>query len=273
MIVDLINSYTGRKTTVSGFSVGTFVFDCELEGGHESQLEVPENPLESGALVADHSYLLPKTYSVRGLMVSYKPQPVLQSTIASDLQLAKKLPVLFGVVAQAEQAIAKINRYVGKVSQAVQTAQKVAKRLGPILPDQLASFGDNTGTPLSRQSQAYNELLNIQRNRELLEVTSGLRTYPNMQLLRVQAVEGPDDAVQFVLEFKEITIVETRTVQGLVVNVPVQATATTKPDGSKKTGRAAQQAAKPKSKGTTQPVQQKPQNKSLARSIGDLIRG
>lgn len=267
MIIDLLKKYNDRKTTVSGFSVGTFVFDCELEGGHESQLEIPENPIESGALVADHSYLLPKTYSVRGLMVSYKPKTNLQKNISSDLQLAKKLPFLYGIVAQTEQVVAKVNRYVGNINRAIESAQAVGRRLGNFVPERFKGLLGDDSEKLSRQAQAYEDLLVIQKNQQPLSISSGLRSYDNMMLIRVQAVEGPDDAVEFVLEFREITIVETRTVQGLVVTVP------SRPDGAKKTGRAKAQAAKPKSKGTTQPVQQKPTNKSLARSIGDLIRG
>lgn len=274
MIIDLLNTYTKRNTVVSGFSVGTFVFDCALEESHESRLTVSENPLESGALVADHSYLEPKTYSVRGLIVSYKPQSLLQQTISNDLALAKRLPVLNGIIGQTEQVIARVNRYAGRVQQAAQTAMKIANRLAPWVPESLQSLGDQTQESLSRQAQAYADLLTIQANGEFLTITSGLRTYNNVLLTGVVCVGNEDDAAQFALEFREVFIVQTRTVQGLVVNVPSATPVTAnKIDGEKKTGRAATQAAKPKSKGTSQPVRQPTTNKSVARSIGDLIRG
>lgn len=275
MIIDLLNTYSKRSTVMTGFSVGTFVFDCALEESHESRLTISENPLESGALVADHSYLEPKTYSVRGLVVSYKPQTALQRTISSDLNLIKSLPLLDGIVGRTEQVIAKVNRFSGQVQQAAQTARNVATRLAPWLPDSLKSLGDQTQENLSRQAQAYSDLLTIQANGQFLNITSGLRSYDNVLLTNITCVGNEDDALQFSLEFREVFIVETRTVQGLVVNVPVQQAPTnqSKPDGNKKTGRAAAQSAKPKSKGTTQPVRQPTTRKSVARSIGDVIRG
>ena len=73
MIVDLIKNYTQDTTTIASFSVGTFTLDCQLEESHESNLVTTENPMESGALSSDHSYLEPKRYAVRGIVVSYEP--------------------------------------------------------------------------------------------------------------------------------------------------------------------------------------------------------
>lgn len=274
MIIDLIKSFNSKSTVLTGFSVGEFVFDCELEAGHESRLTVTENAMESGALVADHSYLEPGTYSVRGLMVSYDPPTPLQAGVSGLLGTAKSLPFIGGIAAKTEQVIAKVNRFVGKINNAIEQAQDLAQKLAPFLPDSLGFLGDKTEEKLSRQAQAYDDLLTIQRNGQFLNITSGLKSYKNMLLTGVVAVEGPDDAVEFSLSFREVFIVETKTVTGLVVNVPKAATTTSKVEGDKKTGRAAEQSAKPKAKGKTQPTRQAPANKkSVARGIGDLIRG
>ena len=85
-----------------------------------------------------------------------------------------------------------------------------------------------------------------------------------MKLINVIANKGTDDSVEIALTFKENHVVETRTVQGLVVNVPTAQNATTstsKVEGEKKTGRAADQAAKPKAKEKrNQPNKQKPKS-------------
>ena len=273
MIIDLIKSFNYKSTVLTGFSVGEFVFDCELEAGHESRLTVTENAMESGALVADHSYLEPGTYSVRGLMVSYDPSTALQSGVSGLLGTAKSLPFIGGIAAKTEQVVAKVNRFVGRINNAIEQVQKLA----PFLPDSLGFLGDKTEEKLSRQAQAYDDLLTIQRNGQFLNITSGLKSYNNVLLVGVVAVDGSDDSVEFALQFKEVFIVETRTVSGLVVNVPnasKQNAAKSKVDGDKKTGRAANQSAKPKAKGKTQPVKQSPSSKkSVARSIGDMIRG
>lgn len=275
MIIDLIDTYKTNNAVVSGFSVGTFVFDCTTEEAHESRLIVTENAMESGALVADHSYLEPATYSVRGLMVSYEPLSPLQSNISSVLGAAKQLPFLGGIIGQTEQLVAKVNRFSGQVKTTIDTVRSYANKLAPFLPDSLGFLGDNTENILSRQAQAYDDLLTIQRNGQFLQITSGLKGYKNMLLTGVVAVDGADDAVEFSLQFKENYIVETRTVQGLVVDVPSSKKDSTKSkvDGDKKTGRAAEQSAKPKAKGKTQPTRSPATNKSVARSVGDLIRG
>lgn len=274
MIINLLNQYQSRQVTVTGFALGTLVFDAQLEEAHESVLYVSENALESGALAADHSVLSPKTYSVRGIFVSYSPPVGLQAVVNSDLQLLKRLPFLNGIVGRTEQAIAKVNRYAGQINRTIETARKIARRLGPLLPTSLQLLGDRTQDTLTRQQKAYDDFLTIQANGEFLTISTGLRQYTNMLLTRVVAVQDVDDALQVQLEFREVFITETRTVQGLVVQVPQAATNTTpsKPDAPK-TGRAKEQSAKPKSKGTTQPTQQPQSRKSVARSIGDIIRG
>lgn len=274
MIIDLLKDYKTERVSFTSFSVGSFVFDCTVEEAHESVLTVTENAMESGALMSDHSYLEPKSYAVRGIMVSYTPFNLFSQKLTDDLNFIKTLPALTGIVSQTQQAMAAVNRYAGKAANAVNSARAGAKRLAPWLPNSLSSLGDQTTETLSRISQAYDDLLTIQANGELLDVTTGLRTYSSMKLTGVVCNHASQDSAEFSLQFKEIFVVETQTVQGLVVNVPTPATAiTSKVDGAKKTGRAEAQAATPKAKGKTQPTKQTATKKSVARSIGDIIRG
>lgn len=274
-IIDLAKSYKTEVVGRTTFTVEGFTFDCTLDESHESRLIVTDNAMESGALSSDHSYLEPRTLSARGLVVSYKPFNLFPDSISSDLRFGKTLPFLTGVIGQTEQAIAKINRYAGKALRAIDTAQKAASQLAPWLPDSLASLGDRTTETLSRKNEYYEKLLTIQRSGELLNVSSGMKNYSNMLLTDVVAVSDNPDSAEFILRLREVFVVETRTVQGLVVNVPTAPVAkspTSKPDGEKKTGRAAEQSAKPQSKGRTQPAKVEPK-RSVAKSIGDIIRG
>lgn len=245
MIVDLLKNYTQDTTTVASFSVGTFTLDCQLEESHESNLTVTENPMESGALSSDHSYLEPKRYGVRGVVVSYEPFTFAQDVLGDKYNFAKSLPLPFGVEAAVDQAVAVVNRAAG-------TAVEIARQLAPWLPDSLGWLGDESPTA-NRFEKIYADLLSIQKSGELLTVTSGLMTYPNMQLVSIIANRGTDDSVELSLAFKEIHVVETRTVSGLVVNVPTPITTPAKAEAPK-TGRAADQAAKPKAKGKTSPT-------------------
>lgn len=275
MIVDLIKSYTAETTTVTAFSVGTFSIDCQLEESHESNLVTTENAMESGALSTDHSYLEPKRYAVRGIMVSYEPFNMVQDIAGDKYSFVKSLPLPIGIAGKLGQIEATANRYASTVLQAIDKVQKAANVLAPWLPDSLGWLGDEAPTN-NRFEKVYADLLSIQKSGEMLTVSSGLMTYQNMKLINVIANKGTDDSVELALTFKENHVVETRTVQGLVVNVPTAQKATTstsKVEGEKKTGRAADQAAKPKAKGKTQPTKQTETKKSVARSIGDVIRG
>lgn len=280
MIQDLIKSYSGDATTVTAFSVGSFALDAQLDEAHESNLITTENAMESGALSSDHSYLEPKRFAVRGIMVSYEPFNIVNDLMPVRYSFIKDLPLPLGIEALGAQAVAVVNRYASTALNALDTVKKFAKPLAPWLPDSLGWLGDEATTS-NRFEKVYSDLLSIQKSGELLVVTSGLMTYQNMQLVNVAATKGTDDAIDLALTFKEVHIVETRTVQGLVVNVPTPSSTaksktdgtTSKTDGAKKSGRAADQAAKPKAKGKTQPTQQSAPKKSIATSIGDVIRG
>lgn len=267
MIVDLIKSYTAETTTVTAFSVGTFSIDCQLEESHESNLVTTENAMESGALSTDHSYLEPKRYAVRGIMVSYEPFNMVQDIAGDKYSFVKSLPLPIGIAGKLGQIEATANRYASTVLQAIDKVQKAANVLAPWLPDSLGWLGDEAPTN-NRFEKVYADLLSIQKSGEMLTVSSGLMTYQNMKLINVIANKGTDDSVELALTFKENHVVETRTVRGLVVNVP---TAQKVPD-TKKTGRAADQAAKPKAKGKTQPTKQAKTKKSIANHMGDVIR-
>lgn len=273
MILDLIKSYAQDTTTVTAFSVGSFSLDCQLGEGHGSTLTTTDNPMESGALSSDHSYLNPKLYTVNGIVVSYQPMNIVADYFADDYDFAKSIPLPLGVSALIDQAEGFVNRYASKALSLVSKAKSAGRVLAPWLPDSLEWLGDESETS-NRFEGIYTQLLSIQKSGEPLTVSSGLMTYQNMLLVDVMANTGTEDKVELSLTFKEVHIVETRTVKGLVVTVPTAAKpSATKVDGTKKSGRAADQAKKVASKGKTQVTQAPTSKKSALKSIGDLIRG
>lgn len=46
-------------TKVSGRSIGEITFDAISNEDHQSELTITENPVESGALIADHAVVKP----------------------------------------------------------------------------------------------------------------------------------------------------------------------------------------------------------------------
>ncbi len=58
-----------ERASVVNRAVGTFHFDVVTSEGHDSTLRLTENPIESGAAVADHAVLEPKEITINGVMV------------------------------------------------------------------------------------------------------------------------------------------------------------------------------------------------------------
>lgn len=267
-IINLIDSSTNKQVQFSSFKVGTFTLDCQLEEAHESNLIVTESPMESGALIADHSYLEPKTYSVRGIIVSYEPFNIVQSFLPSNITSLHDLPIPVGIKAISDYAIGTINRYAATAIQTISKVRTVANRFQKYLPDSLKALGDISKVT-DRASELYEELLTMQASEDFHDVDTAVRSYTNMVLQNINGVKGTDDGIEVALTFKEVFIVNTQTVTGLSVNLPAKQVAApkaveTKVDGQKKTGRAAAQASKTSSKGNTQPVKQSESSKKSA---------
>ncbi|NIE82687.1 MULTISPECIES: phage baseplate protein [unclassified Burkholderia] len=53
--------------------IGTITLDVVTDELHSSDLETTENPVESGAEVADHAFLKPAEVVISGTIVSYEP--------------------------------------------------------------------------------------------------------------------------------------------------------------------------------------------------------
>jgi hypothetical protein len=49
-------------------SVAGYTFDASLVETHESELEVTENPVETGVIIADHAFMKPLTYTLNGIV-------------------------------------------------------------------------------------------------------------------------------------------------------------------------------------------------------------
>lgn len=135
----------------------------------------------------------------------------------------------------------------------------------------------NGGGSDSRPTEAYDYLVYMQKTREPLTIISNIKQYQNMLLQSIQLVKNEEDGAIFTMTFREIIISDSETVEGLVVKPPSAnggEKKETKPDGSKKDGKASNQSKKPDAKGKTQPKAEEPKkDKSAAKGIGDIIRG
>lgn len=266
-IIDLVPD--SNRVQIDCFKVANFTFDAQLSGSHEATKTMTENPRESGTKANDHSYLEPKTYTVTGMMTSYTPYDLVDYVAGDDIQFLKSLPIVGGIVSKTDGALGKVNLYASKVSRAVDTVSSTARKFSKYLPNSIATWLGDEPDPTSRMQEAYSTLLGIVASEQPVSIDTKLIPYSNMSLIGVQVAESTDDRSDFTLTFREMIIVETQVVNGLVVPA-----VTAKSAKGISTGRSANQGEAVKSKGKTSPIKQEKSSSktSSLRSMGDLIR-
>lgn len=60
----MANDLTGVQTVSVLRSMGGLVFDAVFEESHESELQVTDNPVETGVIVSDHAFMKPLRLSI-----------------------------------------------------------------------------------------------------------------------------------------------------------------------------------------------------------------
>ncbi|MDF7679107.1 hypothetical protein PT300_00115 [Enterobacteriaceae bacterium ESL0689] len=91
--MDILSGFnTSRRATVITRSIGDFILDCVTVEGHGSTLRLTENPVESGASIADHAVLEPKEITVSGVMVGYSPPQQFKNLTGYDTSFYEAYP-------------------------------------------------------------------------------------------------------------------------------------------------------------------------------------
>lgn len=211
--IDTLNeiSRLSDRASVVNRTVGTFHFDVVTSETHASTLRLTENPIESGAAVADHAVLEPKEITLNGVMVGYEQPDFTNRLLGGRLAGMKSLPLPLNVRGITAQAESMANRYLSLAKTAVEDAPRV---LAPFLPDYARSVADTSDT-LDRVGKAYNALLGLQKSGETVNVQTGVRLYPNMMLINIGITQIYDGSAEFTLTLREIFIVASQTAQGL----------------------------------------------------------
>lgn len=250
---------------VSNRAIGEIQFDATTEESHQSELSITENPIESGANVADHAVLQPKQITIVGVMVDHDSQAFGLSDLgfphirgATDFLNHFPLPAPF--VTQTAQTLAKGTRLLSQGAGMVAQAQQVfeqARALAPFLPDfGLGNLSDRSANS-SRVKKCYADLVACQKSGETLEIQTGLHLYKNMLLQSVSVKQTADGSAEFTITAREVFIVETQSTGGQNSTM-----------GSQKSGRAAVQSAPKVNQGMTQPkAAEKPKS-----WLGNLLR-
>lgn len=244
---------------VSNRKIGTITFDVVTTEDHQSDLSITENPIESGAAIADHAVIQPKQVTINGVMVDHD-----HSTFGLDLpfignirggiDFLNSFPLPVKVITQTSQTIARAGRAISQVAGAYSQAKSIlnqARAIAPFLPDfGLGGLLDSSAGD-SRVQKCYADLVACQKSGETIDIQTGINLYKNMLIQSVAVNQSQDGSATFTITAREIFIVETQTAQSK-----------SSASGKSKSGRAAAQSATKSQQGSTQPKNDTPKRTS-----------
>jgi len=257
-------------------SIGTVRLDQTIRESHDSTLRVTDNPVESGAVIADHAVLEPRKLMVQGKMVDWlaagvnvAPADGIFPRVSPDFLNVIPMPALVQTFTdetsyQAARLLSPASSYTG----AITSALGLARPLAPWLPDftPIDTLDMSSGT--KRVEQVFDNLRTVQKSGEAVDIITGSQHYENMLLVAVTMLQQYDGSAEISITAQEIFIVETQTVNGITVSGgPGSA-------GSNKSGRAGAQSLSTKNKGNVQtPEASEATKKTALRALANSMLG
>jgi hypothetical protein len=255
-------------------SIGTVRLDQTVRESHDSTLRITENPIESGAVVADHAVLEGRKLMIQGKMVDWLAAGV--NIAPTDSIVPRRGPDFLDVIPmparvqtftnetnyQAARLLSPASSYAG----AIASGLNIARPLAPWLPDfsPVDTLDMSSGT--KRVEQVFDNLRAVQKSGETVEIITGSQHYENMLLAAVSMLQLYDGSAEISITAQEIFIVETQTVSGITVSGA--------PGSGNKSGRSGSQSMSTKNKGNVQtPEASDATKKSALRALVDSIRG
>nr|DAN67769.1 MAG TPA: hypothetical protein [Caudoviricetes sp.] len=244
---------------VSNRSIGTITFDVVTTEDHQSDLSITENPIESGAAIADHAVIQPKQVTINGVMVDHDHSTFgldfpFVGNIRGEIDFLNNFPLPVKVITQTSQAIARAGRAISQVAGAYSQAKSIlnqARTIAPFLPDfGLGGLLDSSAGD-GRVQKCYADLVACQKSGETIDIQTGINLYKNMLIQSVAVNQSQDGSATFTITAREIFIVETKTAQSK-----------SSASGKSKSGRAAAQSATKSQQGSTQPKNDTPKRTS-----------
>lgn len=261
---------------VSNRNIGKITFDIITVEDHQSDLSITENPIESGAAIADHAVIQPKRVTINGVMVDHDHStfsgsiPFLGNIRgASDFLNAIPLPV--EVVTKTAQTVAKAGRVISQAAGAfgqVKNTSNQVRSIAPFLPDfGLGGLLDGSVGD-SRVRKCYVDLVACQKSGEAIEIQTGIHLYENMLIESISVNQSQDGSATFTISAREIFVVNTQSSSSSGGGGGKSGGKGTTAAGKSKSGRAAAQSASKTQQGTTQPIKATPKKTS---HLGNVI--
>ncbi|AOJ86732.1 hypothetical protein WS87_08625 [Burkholderia sp. MSMB0856] len=250
-------------------AIGTITLDVVQEESHTSDLEITENPVESGAEVADHAFLKPSEVVVSGMVVSYEP-PSDSSLLARAVNIRGVTDFLDVIGAPTSfesftadtlaRAQRELTSFAGTSANAV-VARVTPRALAPWLPDFSSWIAGDESRGENRIGQIYDSLVALQKSGSPIEVQTMSKLYTDMLIRTVAMQQSSIHGAVLTVTCRRIFIVETKKGTGLSV-----------PSGAKKSGRSGRQSAGVTQKGNVQGADASGK-RSAVRQVIDFVMG
>ncbi|RQZ18144.1 hypothetical protein DIE15_08425 [Burkholderia sp. Bp9031] len=236
-------------TQILRTAIGTITLDVVKDETHTSDLEITENPVESGAEIADHAFLKPSEVVISGTVVAYEP-PVESSLLASIVNIRSVSDFLdvIGTPTSFEaftadtlaRAQRELTSFVSTSANAV-VGMIAPRALAPWLPDFSAWIAGDESQSENRIAQIHDALLALQKSGSPVEVQTMSKLYQDMLMKTVSLQQSSIHSAVLTVTCRRIFVVETKKAGGLSVA-----------SGAKKAGRAGKQSAGATQKGNVQ---------------------
>ena len=166
------------------------VIDAVIEESHSVSSTITDHPVSSGSPISDHAYRGPLTLTIRGIIGTTPPKNYIQGDTRPD-------NLLDSPIARATEEPEAFNQQVNTTG--------------------ITHFGSkksqfNYDNPNSRISAAWERLIELQDNKEVCQVVSGLKVYDEMVVQSVEASQNAEncDKLDFTVTLKEIRRVRTQ---------------------------------------------------------------
>lgn len=210
--------------------IGTVQLDAVTGETHLATLKVTTNPMESGAMIADHAILAPKSITIKGVIVDHALStqtdtlgldtgtlirggidflndtlPDIISTLTE--QTADRLPGLISNL--TKQAATRVDKLLGDSTVSDVLSGNV-RALAPWLPDFVSLLTSDKSNSGQRVGLIYRLLLALQKAGEAFEIQTGAYLYRNMLLESLTMEQTMDGQAEVTIVGKEIFIVSTR---------------------------------------------------------------
>ena len=153
-----------------------FDFDAVISESHTSKLAIMENPVETGVIVADHAFMLPRELEI-------------QAAVSDE--------------------------WLGMRGEGAQTDGARAQQPGPLAKDKAWLIPSEGGDTSRRFQRAFQSLLGLQASANPFSVQTGFRIYDNMVIVELTATQDARTAstCRFTAKLREVLIVSTSTVK------------------------------------------------------------